>query len=184
MILARVIDLTDIYCPTHLQGTSFTMLISWPSISRGKVSNVGKCLTQTARAFSNAGRHHVAPAATTERAHDHEQIASLISFMDAAWPYCDDTAVTVCGIPAIRLDGKPEDYRAVTAACVGLVEQWASHLRKYFDELLPVLDRIARQDAGEERDVNFWQSMYKYQLRSGSAAKDGSLVPRHEHPQY
>jgi hypothetical protein len=139
---------------------------------------------------------HMLPALSTHTAAS--KIASLISFMNAASSYYEYTVVTSCGIPAIRIDGTPEDYRAVTAACAGLAEQFAPHLGAYFDELLPVLDRIARQAAGEERDVDFWQSMYKYESRSGSATmdgwatvfladwklRDGSLVPRHAHPDY
>ncbi|HWN67125.1 MAG TPA: DUF4419 domain-containing protein [Haliangium sp.] len=139
---------------------------------------------------------HMLPALSTHTTAS--KIASLISFMDAASAYYDYTVMTLCGIPAIRIDGTPEDYRAVTAACAGLAEQFAPHLGAYFDDLLPVLDRIARQAAGEERDVDFWQSMYSYESMSGSATmdgwatvflaywkqRDGSLVPRHEHPQH
>jgi hypothetical protein len=139
---------------------------------------------------------HMLPALSTHTAAS--KIASLISFMDAASPYYGYTVLTRCGIPAIRLDGNPEDYRAVTAACAGLAEQFATHLGPYFDALLPVLDRIRRQATGEERDVEFWQSMYKYESQSGSdivdgwataflaywKQQDGSLVPKDTHPEY
>lgn len=103
--------------------------------------------------------------------------ASLVAFMDAASPYYDYRVSTRCGIPSIRLLGKPEDYQAVLDACIMLDSLFQEGLGNYFKHLLPVLRTLARQaDPSAPVDNDFWKSIYKHQSGSGTDAMTGWIT--------
>lgn len=101
------------------------------------------------------------------------RVASLITFMDAASPFFDYHTHTLCGIPEVRLAGTPEDYQYLVQAASQLAEVFRPHLGRYFDHLLPVLAKLAKQAAGAPIDQHFWSSIYKFESHSGTDAFNG-----------
>jgi len=104
------------------------------------------------------------------------QIASLMTFLDMASPYFEYRVLTCCGIPKIRLLGKPEDYQMLYDACLALSVIFQKDLGDYFKHLLPVVDKIAKQTAGEPIDNAFWSSIYKHLSGSGTDDMTGWLT--------
>lgn len=89
------------------------------------------------------------------------QVASLVSFMDAATPYYDYHVHTRCGIPRVVLFGEAADYRQLVTAVTELSKVFSKHLTQYFHYLIPVLERIAKTAEGGEVNEKFWGSIYK-----------------------
>lgn len=104
------------------------------------------------------------------------QAASLVAFMDAASPYYEYRVMTKCGIPKIRLLGVPDDYKKLVRACTALAARFERDLEQYFHYLLPVVDKIASQAAGEPLDNAFWASIYKHLSASGTDAMTGWIT--------
>lgn len=63
----------------------------------------------------------------------------------------------VCGIPWIRLEGTPKDYRDLIKKAAELSKY---DLRWWIDEILPILKELANAREGKV-DGRFWQSIYK-----------------------
>jgi hypothetical protein len=65
--------------------------------------------------------------------------------------------VCVCGIPKIRIEGTPEDWRRIRAR----VEVLATHgLEWWVSRLRPILDEFILAAEGRAR-IEFWQAIYK-----------------------
>jgi hypothetical protein len=117
---------------------------------------------------------HILPTFSTSTIES--RTASLVAFMAAASKFYDYRVSTMCGIPEIRLAGKPDDYRKVLTAAAQLAEPFRPHLGKYFDHLLPVLKQLADQAAGAPLDHDFWTSIYKFKSDSGSDRCNGWIT--------
>ena len=102
-------------------------------------------------------------------------IASLVSFMDAASPYYQFVVRTLCGIPRIVLFGEASDYRKIHAAAGALAGNFHAHLKAYFETLLPVLDTIATAAETGRIDPKFWANIYKHLNLSGGPEHTGWL---------
>jgi hypothetical protein len=101
-----------------------------------------------------------------------ERAAFEVVLMDAMQSYFTYVLRTVCGIPAITLEGTPDDWRAV-------LDRARMLPRFDLDWWLPVLEPILRRfiDAAEGRpDPEFWQSIYKYHSFSGGNAVTGWIT--------
>jgi hypothetical protein len=101
-----------------------------------------------------------------------EKAAFELVLMGAMQSYFTYELITVCGIPAITLEGTPDDWRAV-------LERAQLLPRFELGWWLPVLDPILRQfiDAAEGKpDPSFWQSIYKYDSFSGGNAVTGWIT--------
>ena len=99
------------------------------------------------------------------------QIAHLVTFMDAASPFYDYRVMTMCGIPAVRMDGTEGDWNLLlhrATAVANLVPNGDAgvHMTRYFTHLLPLLGKLSAARAGEE-DLPFWRSLYKLDGGSG-----------------
>lgn len=103
-------------------------------------------------------------------------VASLIAFMDAASPFYDYHAHTMCGIPQIRLLGEPSDYDALLSSAQALAPRFSDHLGPYFTHLMPVLEVLADQAHGASLDEHFWSSIYKHASMSGTDNFNGWLT--------
>lgn len=103
------------------------------------------------------------------------EVASLVSFMDAASPYYDYRVFTKCGIPKISLLGEEDDYIKLLESVKALAPLFKNHLEKYFAHLVPVLETIVAQVCGATVDEDFWKSAYKYESSSGSSTFNGWL---------
>ncbi|MFE0629650.1 DUF4419 domain-containing protein [Streptomyces sp. NPDC058864] len=94
--------------------------------------------------------------------------AALVALMDVVSPYYRFRWRSLCGIPRIRLEGTPEDWRLLAARARELAGRFEG-LRPYFRGLQPVLDEIAATAAGRGVDEDFWRSIYKYRSESGGS---------------
>ena len=86
-----------------------------------------------------------------------ERLAFAVTAMDVFEPYFDYRVDTVCGIPAMTLEGTRGDWLAVRAR--------AEHLRTFglewwLEALLPVLDQFVATAEGDG-DRAWWQGFYK-----------------------
>ncbi len=103
-------------------------------------------------------------------------VASLVSFMDAASPYYDYHGYTLCGIPRIVLFGEASDYRKVVNAATELSGNFRKHLSSYFEHLIPVLATIAKAAEGGRINEDFWSRIYKYEDGSGTPSFNGWIT--------
>jgi hypothetical protein len=98
-----------------------------------------------------------------------EKAAFELALMDAMQSYFDYRTSSICGIPAITLEGTADDWRVILDRVDRLPE---------FDLAwwLPVLKKALGQfvEAADGRpDMDFWQSLYKYQTVSGGSRVTG-----------
>jgi hypothetical protein len=83
--------------------------------------------------------------------------------LDAMRSYFNYDMETECGIPAIALEGTPEDWQAIADRA----EQFASLDLEWWLQPLRVILRQFVTAAQGIIDRPFWQSLYKYQHESG-----------------
>ena len=104
----------------------------------------------------------------------------LISFMDAASKYFTYGMSTLCGIPAFRIEGAPEDWDKIVNSVVGL-DFLMPGLHSYFAGLIPVLSKIKAACSGEEEDEAFWSNIYKIGGGSGGPFVNGWVNKLYAH---
>jgi len=103
------------------------------------------------------------------------EVAVLVAFMDVVSKYYEFGFSTLCGIPAVRLEGTPEDWRTLVQSASALAEAFPE-LRPYFTDLVPVLKEIAATAAGENPNPEFWTSLYKFGGGSGGPYVNGWIT--------
>jgi hypothetical protein len=95
-----------------------------------------------------------------------ERAASEVVLLDAMQAFFNYEVHTLCGIPAITLEGTVEDWRALAVRVEGFgrlgLDWWVEPLR-------PVLRQFVAA-AGGEIDRGFWESIYKYRGPKGSGS--------------
>ncbi|MGO9465079.1 MAG: DUF4419 domain-containing protein [Isosphaeraceae bacterium] len=92
-----------------------------------------------------------------------EKAAAAVVLLDAMQSYFDYDIETFCGIPAITLEGTPEDWQDVADRA----ERFGSlDLEWWLEPLRAVLHQFVAAAQGMV-DRPFWQSFYKYQDESG-----------------
>ena len=127
--------------------------------------------------FSAQIRRHVGPAidrflpdftttGPTERA------AAEVVLLEAVRSYFAYDLQSLCGIPAVTLEGTPEDWRAVAERAKSFADLG---LDWWLDPLAPVLDQFTRASRGEV-DRPFWRSMYKLNDESGGPKLTGWVL--------
>jgi hypothetical protein len=94
-----------------------------------------------------------------------DEVAVLVTFMDAASPYFKYRVNTLCGITSIQLLGTPEDYELLLNKTSRLANAFPA-LEQYFNVLLQVLSRIA-ESFTTSPDLEFWNSLYRFKAESG-----------------
>jgi hypothetical protein len=98
-----------------------------------------------------------------------EKAAAAVVLLNAMRSYFDYDMETLCGIPAITLEGTPEDWQAVADRA----EQFGSlNLEWWLEPLRVVLQQFVAAARGVV-DRPFWQSFYKYQNESGGPVITG-----------
>ena len=102
-------------------------------------------------------------------------VTLLLTFMDAASPFYDYRMETMCGIPAIRLEGTAEDWRKIQKGAAALSEAFPA-LQAYFNGLLPILKEIADTAEGKAPDLQFWENMFKENGGSGGPYISGWMA--------
>ncbi|MDP3770969.1 MAG: DUF4419 domain-containing protein [bacterium] len=108
------------------------------------------------------------------------EVAVLVAFMDVVSAYYKFGFHTMCGIPAVRLEGTPEDWRTLVQSASALAEAFPG-LRPYFTDLVPVLKEIAATAAGTDPDPEFWRSLYKFGGGSGGPFVNGWITALFAH---
>lgn len=85
-----------------------------------------------------------------------EKIAFEMAVMDSVSNLFEFNLVTICGIPAIELQGTPEDYRKMI---FHLKELRKYGLEWWIDRLLPIMEEIHKASMGV-RNERFWKSIF------------------------
>jgi hypothetical protein len=131
--------------------------------------------------FSKKVREHIGsaydlfePAFTTTG--PVERVAAGVVLLDAMQSHFTYDMDTLCGIPAITLEGTPEDWQAVADRA----DQFGSlDLEWWLEPLRGVLHQFVAAARGHV-DRPFWQSLYKYHDESGGPMITGwfsTLLP-------
>jgi hypothetical protein len=106
-----------------------------------------------------------------------EQLALLVGVMDCAQSFYKYTGSTMCGIPRVELQGEVTDWETLRNAIAGLGEKFKGlPIQPYYDNLLPVIEKIVEARKGGPVDKQFWSSIYKYQSESGGPTVDGWIT--------
>lgn len=127
--------------------------------------------TEQIRGHVGDATHHffVANFSTTGAA---ERAAFEVVLMDAVQSYFTYELHTICGIPALTLEGTADDWRAVLERARFLprfdLDWWPTVLE-------PILRQFINAAAGKP-DPEFWQSIYKYHSFSGGNAVTGWIT--------
>lgn len=95
-----------------------------------------------------------------------ERAAAEVVLLDAMQSYFSYEFQTVCGIPAVTLEGTGADWQALAARV-----QWFGELGLgwWVEKLRPVLDQFVAAAAGSV-DRGFWESIYKWHGPQGSGS--------------
>ncbi|MEZ4298414.1 MAG: DUF4419 domain-containing protein [Polyangiaceae bacterium] len=92
-----------------------------------------------------------------------ERAASEIVLIDAMQAYFRYSMGSMCGIPAITLEGTKDDYVSIRRRVRALEEY---DLSWWTESLLPVIDQFIAAFDGQI-DVSFWRSIFKLNDNSG-----------------
>jgi hypothetical protein len=118
--------------------------------------------------FSTQIRNHVGPAidrflpdfTTTGPV---ERAACEVVLLDAMQSYFEYSLITVCGIPAITLEGTPKDWQTLADRAQDFSDL---DLDWWLTPLSSLLARCSEAARGSV-DLPFWRSLYKYEDSSG-----------------
>jgi len=103
------------------------------------------------------------------------ETALLVLFLDIVANYYDLRLFSLCGIPAVRLEGDTSDWQTIVNHAE-MAQREFTGLKDYFTDLLPVLREIAGTVGGQEPDPEFWSSIYKYKDASGGPFINGWIT--------
>jgi hypothetical protein len=101
-----------------------------------------------------------------------ERIAAAIVLLDAMQSYFEYEVNTMCGIPAVTLEGTVEDWQTLADRAQSFTE---FDLEWWLSPLQPILREFVSAARGEVRRA-FWQSIYKYGSFSGGHAVTGWIA--------
>jgi hypothetical protein len=101
-----------------------------------------------------------------------ERAASAVVLMDAVQSYFEYNFTTLCGIPAVTLEGTVADWEKVRER-VGRLGQY--DLCWWTEEVEPILDEFVKAAKGSPTPT-FWQRLYKEYDASGGPYVSGWLV--------
>ena len=101
-----------------------------------------------------------------------ERAAAEVVLLDAMQSYFDYQFRTMCGIPAITLEGTQEDWKALAERVQGFKE---FGLGSWLKVLAPILRQFVRASQGNV-DPTFWRSIYKFNSQSGGPVITGWIT--------
>ncbi len=133
--------------------------------------------TEVLEEFSSKIRAHVGPKivlflpefSTTGAV---ERAACEVILLDAVRSYFDYTFYGLCGIPAIKLEGTPQDWRSLAERVAAFKDL---ELEPWLDLLAPVLRQFIWASQGEV-DESFWRSLYSFNEGSGCKSVTGWIT--------
>jgi hypothetical protein len=94
-----------------------------------------------------------------------ERAAAEIVLLDAMQAYFKYGVTSLCGIPQIKLGGTVDDWQLLLERTKQLAK---FDLDRWIQHLIPILEQFISAAKGKV-DRDFWQSIYKYNSRSGGA---------------
>lgn len=101
-----------------------------------------------------------------------ERVAAEIVLLDAIQSYFEFVVLSLCGIPAITLEGTVEDWQELADRAEAFAE---FDLDWWLTPLRPILRELVETARGDVRR-SFWQSIYKFDSYSGGAAITGWIT--------
>jgi hypothetical protein len=101
-----------------------------------------------------------------------ERAASEVVLMDCVQSYFEYSFLTLCGIPAVTLEGTVADWEEVRGR-VGRLGQY--DLSWWTKRVRPILDEFVKAAKGNPTR-SFWQRLYKKDKKSGGPFVSGWLV--------
>ncbi|MGA2706143.1 MAG: DUF4419 domain-containing protein [Isosphaeraceae bacterium] len=101
-----------------------------------------------------------------------ERAAAEVVLLDAMQSYFEYVVRTLCGIPAITLEGTHEDWKALAERVQGFK---AIGLGSWLEVLAPILRQFVRASQGDVAPT-FWRSLYKLNNRSGGPVITGWIT--------
>jgi hypothetical protein len=127
--------------------------------------------------FSAQVRDHVGPAldlflpafSTTGPA---ERAAAEVVLLDAMRSYFEYALHTMCGIPAITLEGTTGDWQSLADRAEAFADLG---LGRWIGALRPILRQFVRASQGDV-EVPFWRSLYKLNSQSGGPVITGWIT--------
>lgn len=102
------------------------------------------------------------------------RIAGCIAFMDAMQPYFDYVLMCICGIPAVILEGTPDDWELLHAKVQALHES-DLELTWWTEKMLPLTRHFVRASRGDV-DVEHWKDLCKVMKSYGTEDLNGWLL--------
>ncbi len=100
------------------------------------------------------------------------ETAITVNFMDTVSKYFDFMMTTLCGIPAIRMEGSIDDWKLL-AGSVRSLSEYIVGLEQYFEVLQELLDKLVTEYESSQPDYDFWTSFYKVIGGSGGPYVNG-----------
>jgi hypothetical protein len=101
-----------------------------------------------------------------------ERTACEVALLDTFQPYFEYRVYCICGIPAVTLEGTPDDWRRLRQKVWSLLpydlDWWLPHVRRVCDQFV----RAAKGDV----DLAHWRDVYKQERAYGSDNVNGWLV--------
>jgi hypothetical protein len=101
-----------------------------------------------------------------------ERSACEVVLLDAMQSYFSYSLSTVCGIPAMTLEGTAEDWTILADRVQAFAE---FDLNQWVSTLLPILFQFVDAASGQI-DRSFWQSIYRFQSGSGGSEVTGWIT--------
>jgi hypothetical protein len=101
-----------------------------------------------------------------------ERAASEVVLMDAVQSYFEYRYHTLCGIPAVTLEGSVEDWERIRER----IDRLGPYdLSWWTDKIMPVIDEFVKAAKGNPT-TSFWKNLYKQHKFSGGPYVSGWLV--------
>jgi Domain of unknown function (DUF4419) len=101
-----------------------------------------------------------------------ERAASEVVLMDAVQSYFEYSFASLCGIPAVTLEGTVGDWETIRER-VGRLGEF--DLKWWTDEVEPIIDEMVKAAKGSPTPA-FWKGLYKEDNGSGGPYVSGWLV--------
>jgi hypothetical protein len=102
-----------------------------------------------------------------------ENAANEVVLMETMAPYFSYVLQTRCGIPAVRLEGCPEDWTSLVVKAEELGKAYG--IQWWTDSMRPVLETMATHSKGKG-DPAFWRDIYKQNHGSGGPYINGWIL--------